>query len=133
MRVRCIANRGAGLSPRALARPGQTVHSKFNVVPGREYEVYAMSLSDYALSILIVSVENHRPYWIPVDLFEVTDQNMPDNWQFVIVRNHSIIRALWGYSSLINDPDHHDNLINREAQARDEFLRDNNLRSLEEA
>jgi hypothetical protein len=92
-----------------------------------------MSLSAYGLSFLVVSRENHRPYWIPVDLFEVTDRSVPPGWEFAVVHDHPLIRALWGYSSLINDADRHDDLINRKAQARDAFLRDNNLESLADA
>jgi hypothetical protein len=32
--------------------------------------------------------------------------------------------ALWGYPTLIRDPDHHDNLINRNISALDAFLRE---------
>lgn len=93
-----------------------------------------MSLSNiYGLSVLVVDGGIHRPYWVPIDLFEVTDQGVPSNWGFTVVRDHPAIRALWGYSSLINDPDHHDDLINRRVKARDAFLRDNNLQSLEDA
>jgi hypothetical protein len=133
MKVRSIANRGADLPPSVLDRPGLTTSSRFNVIPGYEYSVYAMSLSTYGLSFLVVSGENRRPYWIPADLFEATDHSVPCAWEFTVVHDHPLIRALWGYSSLINDADHHDDLINRKAQARDAFLRDNNLETLEDA
>jgi hypothetical protein len=133
MKVRSIGNRGADLPPSALNRPGLTAASRYTVTPGYEYSVYAMSLSIYSLSFLVVSGENPKPYWIPVDLFEVTDHSVPAGWEFTVVNHHPLIRALWGYSSLINDPDHHDDLINREAKARDAFLRDNNLQSMADA
>ena len=89
-------------------------------------------MSDFGLSILVIGDGIRRPYWIPVDLFEITDKSIPSNWSFTVVRGH-LVRALWGYDSLISDPNHHDDLINRKEQARIAFLLDNNLESMEDA
>lgn len=92
-----------------------------------------MKLAVYGLSILVVSGTPKKPYWVPLELFKIIDNNISSNWLFGVVHDHSAVRAVWGYKSLICDPRHHDDLIERKAEARDAFLSDCNLESLETA
>jgi hypothetical protein len=133
MRTRCTGNRGSDLPADVLEASRNTPLATFNLIIGNEYTVYAMKLAVYGLSVMVVSGDPPRPYWSPIDLFEVLDGDIPNNWEFTRVAGHHWIRALWGYKSLIHDPAHHDDLINRKIHARDAFLRDCNLSSLEDA
>jgi hypothetical protein len=105
MRIRCTGNRGSDLPADVLEASRNTPLATFNLIIGNEYIVYAMKLAVYGLSVMVVSGDPPRPYWNPIDLFDVLDGNIPDNWEFAGVKNNQWIRALWGYKSLIHDPE----------------------------
>jgi hypothetical protein len=70
--------------------------------------------------------DTSNPNWYPLPLFDVTDGRLPSDWGFV-VRGEDVrspVLALWGYSTLVNDPDHHDALIDRRMSALRKFLQE---------
>ncbi len=121
MRLQCRGNSGAALPTSVLEASGNTSSSRFNVTVGEQYDARAMALWTYGLGVLIVD-DTGRPNWKPLDLFVVRDGSLPDNWEFAVVNQREPVLALWGYPSLIHDPRHHDDLIDRKISAFQRFL-----------
>ncbi|MGN2638661.1 hypothetical protein ACTD5D_21310 [Nocardia takedensis] len=67
--------------------------------------------------------------WCPIDLFVVTDHAIPDNWEFSA--GIGGFSGLWGYPTLIRDPDHNTNLSDRRRAAREAFLRESGVRAFD--
>lgn len=120
MRLVCTGSTGADLPAEVLARSGNTPFSRFNVTVDDEYDVRAMALWTYGIGVLIVD-DTGRPNWKPIELFGVVDGQLAANWEFAVVRGREPVLALWGYPTLVRDPDHHDNLIERKMSALDAF------------
>jgi hypothetical protein len=123
VRLVCTGSTGADLPADMLERSGNTLFSRFNVTVGAEYDVWAMALWTYGLGVLIVD-DTGRPNWKPIALFVVGDGQVPTNWEFAAVAQRDPVVALWGYPTLVRDPNHHDNLIERKLSALDAFLRE---------
>jgi hypothetical protein len=123
MRLACVGSRGRDLPADVLEKSGNTSLSRFNVTVGQEYVVRAMALWTYGMGVLIVD-DTGRPNWKPLDLFNVVDPRLPKGWEFTTVEARDPVIALWGYPTLIRDPNYHDNLINRKISALDAFLRE---------
>lgn len=123
MRLVCTGSAGADLPADVLEGSGNTPFSKFNVTVDDEYDVWAMALWTYGIGVLIVD-DTGRPNWKPIGLFVVSDGQISTNWEFAILRHREPVLALWGYPTLVRDPNHHDNLIERNLSALDAFLRE---------
>ncbi|HET9138189.1 hypothetical protein [Actinophytocola sp.] len=106
-----------------LEKSGNTAASRFNVTVGQEYAAQAITLWTYGLGVLIVD-DTDRPNWKPMELFVVSDGRIPHGWQFSPVKDRDPVLALWGYPTLIRDPRHHDELIERDLGAYRIFLRE---------
>jgi hypothetical protein len=75
---------------------------------------------------LLVLDDSIRPRWFHVELFEFLDAALPSGWSFTTLDEEAYgIRALWGYRSLIQNPTHNDDLMERERSAWQDFLVDN--------
>ncbi|GIE87948.1 hypothetical protein [Actinoplanes regularis] len=123
MKLVSVGSQGRDLPPDVLAASGNTPFSRFNITVGNEYRAHAMELSTYGLNVLVV-VDTGWSYWVPISLFRVVDGALPAHWEFAVVENGGPVLALWGYPSLIHDPDHHDDLIEREPAAVEVFRRE---------
>lgn len=140
LKVVCTDYRGSEIPAAIAARMGAGKHSTYDVTVGAGYTAYAMALwassprpeTPSGLHLLIVD-DTGRPNWRPVELFDFSDRRIPDDWQFRMVDGSGNVTALWGYASLIEDPHHHDDLIERRNSALAAFLRDCGLESLAEA
>lgn len=128
VRVVCTGNVGADLPADVLKKSGNTPFSRFNITIGAEYDVRAMVLWTHGLGLLIVD-DPGRPNWKPIDLFIVPDGQIPANWEFTVVSQQGPVLAFWGYPTLIHDPDHYDNLIERKMSALEAFLRESGAAS----
>lgn len=123
MRLVCKGTQGSDLPADVLERSGNTPWSQFNVTIGREYVAYAMALWTYGLGVLLVD-DTSKPNWKLMELFDVVDGGLPSHWEFCLLKGCEPVLALWGYPSLIRDPNHHDDLINREWPALETFFRE---------
>lgn len=123
MNLLCVGSVGGDLSAEVRERSGNTPSSRFNVTVGRQYVVRAMALWTYGLGVLIVD-DTGRPNWKPIGLFEVVDPQLPDGWEFAVLKDRDPVVALWGYPTLIRDPTHHDKLIDRKNSALEAFLQE---------
>lgn len=128
MKIECIGNRGTDLPVQEIDRFG-TEHTLFDVSLGREYRVYAMSLGDAFLEVLIAD-DTGKPGWYPLSLFKVTDSRLPAHWEFARMPSEGGARdgtgallttdtARWGYPEVVHSEEHNIGLIERE----DEDLR----------
>lgn len=86
---------------------------------GQAYDVYAMALWESGLVILVVD-DTSVPRWQPIELVEITDHRLPTDWETDIGEPSDMLKAIWGYSTMIHDPDH-DSLSELEPVALDVF------------
>jgi hypothetical protein len=114
---------GSDLTARFLEQSGNTSKSRFSLSIGQEYRAHAMALWTYGLGVLVLD-DNGRPNWKPMELFTVSDGRLPANWEFVQTVGREPVVALWGYSTLVRDPKHHDDLIDRKLSALEVFRRE---------
>lgn len=124
MKVTAAGSRGADLPEEAIGRTPGYKHSVFHVTVGEEYNVYAMALWVGGL-ILMVLDDLGRPHWYPLELFRVSESSVPAAWRFGYIQERVGTMApiaLWGYRSLIDDPRHHEALIDRNRGALRVFL-----------
>ena len=118
MRVICNGNTGQSLTSRCL-NLGNTRESLFPVSVGKEYYVFAISLWQGVIYLLLTD-DYHLPYWFPMCLFSVNDPRLPEDWLFSFFDDEGDergLQALWGYDQLINDATHYEALIEREPEA----------------
>ncbi|HST80409.1 MAG TPA: hypothetical protein VLL08_01570 [Kineosporiaceae bacterium] len=82
-----------------------------------------LDLESFGLRYLVLE-DDGAPSWVPAPLFEVSDSRLSAYWQFKRFppQGRSRFRALWGYDSMINDPNHHDSLMEVEKSAHRVFL-----------
>jgi hypothetical protein len=67
-----------------------------------------------------------RPIWCHVELFEFAHAELPTHWSFATRDEETFgVSALWGYRSMIQNPSHNDDLMERERSAWNDFLSDN--------
>lgn len=75
-----------------------------------------MSLYAGALMVLIRD-DTRLPNWYPIQLFEVAEPVLPNNWLFANFGNSEHLQAIWGYEELIRDESHYDALLERDPDA----------------
>jgi len=122
MKVLCIANRGSNLSAKNFEE-GNTSSTELDLEIGKEYVVYAINLWKGLLGYLIVG-EGMYPAWYPAELFNVTRNEIPNDWYFARFSEEQgfDLYAVWGYDNLVNTEDHYDELANLEKKAIDVFV-----------
>jgi hypothetical protein len=119
MRAICRFCTGSALA-RQRFDAGYSPATIFHLTVGREYEVYAMALWESGLVVLVVD-DTGLPRWQPVELFDITDHSVPVDWEFDLGARGDLVKALWGYSTLIRDPHHHDSLSELAPRALEVF------------
>jgi hypothetical protein len=116
MQVLCIANRGAALSASYPAL-GNTPRSEFHVQIGREYKVFAVAIYIGA-TLLLLADDDHLPNWYPLDLFSISQAQIPSDWFATAYRgNEGGLQFLLGYERLVSDESHYDALLERDPEA----------------
>ncbi|WP_157555480.1 hypothetical protein [Nocardia crassostreae] len=78
-----------------------------------------MVLQNNRLGVLVLGNDGW-PELVPLDLFSVVDGALPSGWEFVA--KPGFRTALWGYPTLVRDPEHIGALRARKQEARDVFL-----------
>jgi hypothetical protein len=96
---------------------GYTRRSQLALKVAHKYYVYGMNSFRGVIMTLVVD-ETDLPNWYPIELFEVVDPAIPDDWFFRRVEGSTNgLEAIWGYKDLVLTPGHYDQLINRDPQA----------------
>jgi hypothetical protein len=108
MRVVCTFDKGSDLAHQRFDA-GYSPATEFHLTVGEEYGVHAMALWESGLAILVVD-DTDLPRWQPIELFSITDHRISAQWEFDFGEPADVVKALWGYPSLVRDPDHHDSL-----------------------
>jgi hypothetical protein len=108
MRLICRFSKGDQLVSQRFEE-GYTPATEFHLTVGQTYDVHAMALWESGLVTLLVD-DTGRPGWQPVELFTIADHRLPADWEFDMGEPTDMVKAIWGYSTLIRDPDHHDSL-----------------------
>lgn len=121
MKVQCKENSAKDWLD-SLGKLGYSGESQCDIAIGESYTVYGMCLEGEALLYLLVGVGG-RPAWYPAVLFEVRDTTLPSSWHFAFWgRDRSFrVKAVWGYSELINEECHFDALSEGDRQALEIF------------
>lgn len=116
----CLTNIGSAL-PDTWFSIGWTQKSKLDITIGRSYQIYAMALWRGHL-VLLLCDDGGLPNWYPIDAFNVMSCQLPASWKFSYVQKPgSLLQAVWGYGRLIDDPEHYDALLERDADAVNVF------------
>ena len=123
MKVKCLDD-SAQPWIEELSLLGFTSTSVLDINYHQVYEVYAMCLWGSVLCYLL-EPSSDRPTWFPAVLFANVDSTMPANWHHAFWgRDRSVsIKAVWGFSELVNDPHFFDALSERTSQAMQVFRR----------
>ncbi len=131
MIVKCVADQGYSL-PRDYRGLHFTERTRFDLTPGRSYRVYEMALFNAGLVVLVTD-DYRQPNWYPMELFEVEDGNLPDNWCFAL-RNggRAGTQAVWGHPRIVNDPALDEALAGQDDDARVVFRREVMIADAEE-
>lgn len=123
MRGRCVHTTGASLGQ--LERSAfYSEETAFPLTMGANYVAMGMGLFATVLLVLVCD-DTGKPNWLPIGLFEFDHQQMPEQWEFVLldgesasgVRSPDRWAAQWGYPDLVRDPMHNDKLIERDPDA----------------
>lgn len=134
MLVKCIFNSGKSLpnDSRCLGETDETDYSFLEL--GNEYIVYGLMFLSNRTDYLICPT-NGNPIWIPANLCEIKDSNLPVNWSICVTRlndDYKIlyddfkIQSLIGYSELVTSISHYIGLIERKVGDLKIFLCEKN-------
>jgi hypothetical protein len=121
MRLRCVST---SAKPRT---PGKglffTEQTQFPLKVDVEYAVLGIVLFNDALAVLVMG-EDRSPQWVPMQLFEMVDTKLPNDWEFASRELGSAsghlapgVQAIWGYPELVRSDRHYKDLINHEPAA----------------
>jgi len=119
MKVICKENTAENLDLNEVKHASRT--TQYPVRVGSEYIVMGMMIyKNFNCLYYLVSDNNGLPYWIPCELFEISDNTLSPNW-FVKVFDKKDVSTnffyLSGFSELCNDDDYNDDLVLREGDA----------------
>lgn len=132
MRVICRANTGKALTKKHFSIfQGETEHTEFHVTVGKQYLIYAMAIWRSALMILLLE-DTGLPSWFTMELFEVTDPRLPNDWFFSTeTAAQEGVEAMWGYERLVRDGSHYEALLARDPEALKAFYQEQYRREKE--
>lgn len=131
MKVRCLYN-----NPETVPE-GISENFNYGLVLEKEYTVMGITLTAGEIQFLID--EDGRPSWFPENIFELTENSMPNSWFYNShkggVQHKSFpyltsAMRVWGYKELALNEEHYIDLFERVPAALDIYqLRKNEIRS----
>jgi len=117
MKVKCIVNEVSKLK-RKFRVSGESTSLIYNITLDKVYIVYGVSIYDNKLYYLIIN-DSSKPEWRQTACFEVVNHKLPEDWLFKeYVYSNSKLRAIISYSSMIENEEHYDKLIDGEEEDR---------------
>jgi hypothetical protein len=121
--VTCTGSKGSDLGQhsRGLHYSHKT---HFDLTVGKSYIVYAMSLINASLTVLVAD-DYDKPAWLPLGLFEVEDPRLPGHWEFAKGEAEPVDssigavawQARWGYHEVVQSDSHYYGLEDRDVEA----------------
>lgn len=121
MKVKCIANTGAGFSEYTRNHMGCSTETRLPLRVDERYIVYGQMICRGMLQYLIKGTDENLPSWYPAEIFEVENALLPLEWYFRYQNDE--VSALWGFYELVNDKEFIDQLMEREEEAVMIFLK----------
>lgn len=115
MIAKCIANRASAI-PQYLGILFFDLSVQFALTIGDLYPVLGMELYRDVLQVLVPDNSDKRyPQWLPIELFDVGQSELPGNWHFLAYPGEGAarqrgFRARWGYRRLVESDGHRDGL-----------------------
>ena len=106
--------------------PQNVPQFNFGLELEKEYLIMGMMLANKQLWYMID--ENGKPDFYPYQLFRVTDASMNPNWYFKLYDTDDKIfpfekEFVWGYTELVFDESHYEQLVDREEDALRVYFR----------
>lgn len=92
----------------------------FGLIVGKSY--FVMGIILFGKDIKILVDEEGRPSWFPIELFDMIDNKIENDW-FFIVPNSIEIKAIWGFDELCNDENYFDSLACRDEKALEIYFK----------
>ena len=127
MLIRCSAKTGRDLPAECLLpAAGISVDTCFDLIVGKEYVVYGLTLFQAQPWYYICDEAfKYYPVWNPAPLFEVVCGSLSKYWQYAY-RNASGRRSGWpilAFSEWVDDPGFYDRLTDGDQSAVNCFLK----------
>jgi hypothetical protein len=115
MKIKAIANSGKNLSYKYLGA-FDNAESFFPINIGDIYTVYGINIWAGGINYLTFDKWGHYPSWYPAELFEIVDNRLPSEWHFHFYgyKNNELLNAVLGYKELALNPEHYNQLAERE-------------------
>ncbi len=122
MKIKCVATLRKDLHQKTQ---DVLVTRDFELPIGKVFTVYSISMWQNVLHYLIVDALETRPSWFPAELFIVQDTLLPKEMHYTYfgLEDKRGVNALWGYKEMALDDRHYVDLIEREPNAIEVFLR----------
>lgn len=123
MKIKSIATLRKDLSEKA--QEVYDVTRDFQLPTLKIFTVYGISIWEGVLHYLIVNENDPRPDWYPADLFSIEETILPGEMHHKYFGNQDKrgVHALWGYKELVIDYHHYADLIERDPNALEIFLK----------
>ena len=129
MLVLCNSASGKDLPANARVM-GETDETQFNPLEiGVKYKVYGVMFYPTRTDLLLCP-EGSNPMWVPSNLFEVLDNELPSNWGCVIAEKTDGyfdlyesfgVNAICGYLQLVRSYQHYIGILEREPEELQKF------------
>jgi hypothetical protein len=133
--VTCTGNKGSDLGQHSRGLY-YTHETHFDLTIGESYVVYAMTLINWSL-MLLVADDYDQPAWLPIGLFAVEDSRLPGHWAFAKGEAEAanspigavVWQARWGYREVVQSDSHYYGLEDRDVEALRVFHEERQRRS----
>ena len=122
MKVRCIYSSYKDVVP--PLDPNEYFYtSVLDLVPGKEYSVYGLSVLKEDGKILYYIIdETGRPRSEISDLFEIVDSQLPiADWHFGLGTEQHVVSLIFGYEEFVKDMNHFAGVLEQETEDLERF------------
>ena len=120
MKVICKENKAMNLDPKEIVTIQCSDKTEFPVIKELEYIVMGIVIYEDSNCIYYLVSDDYYPYWVPYQLFNVSDNQLPPYWFIKIFDKKTSPGGLFylsGFHELCNNAGYHDALVERESWA----------------
>ncbi|WP_458718228.1 hypothetical protein [Pseudomonas gregormendelii] len=130
MLAKCKSSLGEAIPPskRYLGEVDETDYAPLTI--GENYLVYALLFVFDRVDFLL-RAPDQPPFWVPSNLFDLIDSEVPSGWEFCITQSSADYKVLFdvfgihsilGYSLLVNEYQHYVGVVEREPREVLKFM-----------